>query len=156
MEKVRLQKLIAESGMCSRRKAEELIKQGKVTVNGRAAHIGDGATAKDIIAVDGEKLPIAKKREKYYIMLKKFRRSAAVYKRRKFFQRYHAPQPSCVQNLPCNCSSSGKRGTACAAFGGRRDRRQENTACVCGRSCSGTGQGSASNCYPRGQEPPDT
>ena len=69
MEKVRLQKLIAESGMCSRRKAEELIKQGKVTVNGRAAHIGDGATVKDIIAVDGEKLPIAKKREKYYIML---------------------------------------------------------------------------------------
>ena len=61
MEKVRLQKLIAESGMCSRRKAEELIKQGKVTVNGRAAHIGDGATAKDIIAVDGEKLPNCKK-----------------------------------------------------------------------------------------------
>lgn len=71
MEKVRLQKLIAESGMCSRRKAEELIKQGKVTVNGRAAHIGDGATVKDIIAVDGEKLPVTKKREKYYIMLNK-------------------------------------------------------------------------------------
>lgn len=71
MEKVRLQKLIAESGMCSRRKAEELIKQGKVTVNGRAAHIGDGATVKDIIAIDGEKLSIAKKREKYYIMLNK-------------------------------------------------------------------------------------
>ncbi|MDE6600054.1 MAG: pseudouridine synthase, partial [Oscillospiraceae bacterium] len=71
MEKIRLQKLIAESGMCSRRKAEELIKQGKVTVNGRAAHIGDGATVKDVIAVDGEKLPMAKKREKYYIMLNK-------------------------------------------------------------------------------------
>ncbi|MDE7303059.1 MAG: rRNA pseudouridine synthase [Oscillospiraceae bacterium] len=71
MEKIRLQKLIAESGMCSRRKAEELIKQGKVTVNGRAAHIGDGATVKDVIAVDGEKLPTVKKREKYYIMLNK-------------------------------------------------------------------------------------
>lgn len=71
MEKVRLQKFIAESGMCSRRKAEELIKQGKVTVNGRAAHIGDGATVKDIIAVNGEKLPVTKKREKYYIMLNK-------------------------------------------------------------------------------------
>ena len=31
----RLQKLIAESGYCSRRKAEELIKQGKVTLNGK-------------------------------------------------------------------------------------------------------------------------
>lgn len=71
MEKIRLQKLIAESGMCSRRKAEELIKQGKVTVNGRAAHIGDGAALKDIIAVDGVKLPMAKKREKYYLMLNK-------------------------------------------------------------------------------------
>ena len=30
----RLQKLIAESGYCSRRKAEELIKQGKVRLNG--------------------------------------------------------------------------------------------------------------------------
>lgn len=71
MEKIRLQKLIAESGMCSRRKAEDLIKQGRVTVNGRAAHIGDGATLKDLIAVDGQKLPMVKKREKYYIMLNK-------------------------------------------------------------------------------------
>ena len=31
----RLQKLIAESGYCSRRKAEELIKQGKVILNGK-------------------------------------------------------------------------------------------------------------------------
>ena len=71
MEKIRLQKLIAESGMCSRRKAEELIQQGKVKVNGRVAHIGDGATLKDVIAVDGERIRISKKREKYYIMLNK-------------------------------------------------------------------------------------
>ena len=71
MEKIRLQKLIAESGLCSRRKAEEYIKQGKVKVNGHIASIGDGATLKDVISVDGERIYISKKREKYYIMLNK-------------------------------------------------------------------------------------
>lgn len=71
MEKIRLQKIIAESGLCSRRKAEEYIKQGKVKVNGRVASIGDGATIKDIISVDGERIYLSKKREKYYIMLNK-------------------------------------------------------------------------------------
>ena len=71
MEKIRLQKIIAESGLCSRRKAEEYIKQGKVKVNGRVASIGDGATMKDVISVDGERIYLSKRREKYYIMLNK-------------------------------------------------------------------------------------
>lgn len=53
--KERIQKIIAESGLCSRRKAEELIKQGRVTRNGRPACIGDKADAKnDRISVDGQ------------------------------------------------------------------------------------------------------
>lgn len=53
--KERIQKIIAESGLCSRRKAEELIKQGRVTRNGRPACIGDKADARnDRIAVDGQ------------------------------------------------------------------------------------------------------
>lgn len=71
MEKIRLQKIIAENGVCSRRKAEDLIRQGRVKVNGRIAKLGDGAAANDVIAVDGERLRIAKKREKYYLMLNK-------------------------------------------------------------------------------------
>lgn len=71
MEKIRLQKLIAESGLCSRRKAEELIEKKKVKVNGHVASIGDGATYNDVITVDGERIYIAKKREKLYIMLNK-------------------------------------------------------------------------------------
>ncbi|MGN0609763.1 MAG: pseudouridine synthase [Oscillospiraceae bacterium] len=71
MEKIRLQKLIAESGMCSRRKAEELIQQGRVKVNGRPVSIGDGATYNDVITVDGERIYVEKKRKKYYIMLNK-------------------------------------------------------------------------------------
>ena len=57
MEKVRLQKIIADSGYCSRRKAEEYIEQGCVKVNGRPVSIGDKADPKnDIVTVNGEKI----------------------------------------------------------------------------------------------------
>ena len=39
--KVRLQKYMADSGIASRRKSEELIAAGKVRVNGKPAQIGD-------------------------------------------------------------------------------------------------------------------
>lgn len=57
--------------MCSRRKAEELIQQGRVKVNGRPVSIGDSATYNDVITVDGERIYVEKKRKKYYIMLNK-------------------------------------------------------------------------------------
>jgi len=72
MEKIRIQKIIAESGLCSRRKAEEYISDGRVTVNGRPCKLGDKALpGKDIIAVDGEKIASPRRRELYYIMLNK-------------------------------------------------------------------------------------
>ena len=72
MEKIRIQKIIADSGMCSRRKAEELISSGKVTVNGRPCKLGDKALPnKDIIAVSGENISVPKRRRLYYIMLHK-------------------------------------------------------------------------------------
>ena len=50
----RLQKIIAESGYTSRRKAEELIKQGKVFVNGvKVVELGTKASFGDIITVNG-------------------------------------------------------------------------------------------------------
>ena len=72
MEKVRIQKIISQSGFCSRRKAEELIAQGRVKVNGRPCTLGDKALAgKDIITVDGERIMVNNKRTLYYIMLHK-------------------------------------------------------------------------------------
>ena len=54
-EKSRLQKILASSGVASRRKAEELIAAGRVTVNGRVARLGDSAVpGKDTIALDGK------------------------------------------------------------------------------------------------------
>jgi 16S rRNA pseudouridine516 synthase len=54
----RLQKIISESGLLSRRKADLLIKQGKVTLNGRRAILGDKADPIfDHILIDGKDLP---------------------------------------------------------------------------------------------------
>lgn len=57
MEKIRIQKIIADSGYCSRRKAEQYIQNGEVKVNGRPVSIGDKADPRnDIITVNGEKI----------------------------------------------------------------------------------------------------
>ncbi len=67
----RLQKIIADSGYCSRRKAEALIEQGLVKVNGKAAQIGDKADpSADIITVAGQRLK-AKETVLRYIKLYK-------------------------------------------------------------------------------------
>ena len=51
---IRLQKAIADSGFCSRRKAEEFISQGKVYVNGnKITLLGTKVNEKDEIIVDG-------------------------------------------------------------------------------------------------------
>lgn len=55
-EKIRLQKILADAGIASRRKSEEIIAAGRVKVNGRPVSLGDSATLKDIITVDGEKI----------------------------------------------------------------------------------------------------
>lgn len=55
--KERLQKIISASGTASRRAAEELIKSGKVKVNGSTASLGDSADVEiDVITVDGAEL----------------------------------------------------------------------------------------------------
>ena len=67
---MRLQKYLAECGVASRRKSEELIEQGKVKVNGRVAQIGDKINPKkDDITVSGKK--VVKSRQYTYIILHK-------------------------------------------------------------------------------------
>ena len=57
----RLQKILAQAGLGSRRSCETLIAQGRVTVNGRVAGLGVNADAgADAIRVDGERLPAPK------------------------------------------------------------------------------------------------
>ncbi|MBQ7740366.1 MAG: rRNA pseudouridine synthase [Eubacterium sp.] len=69
---VRLQKFMAEHGVASRRKSEELIAAGKVKVNGHIAQRGEKINPyKDLVTVRGEKITHIKKRKMIYIMLHK-------------------------------------------------------------------------------------
>ena len=71
MEKIRIQKMIADSGYCSRRKAEELISRGKVKLNGHPVKLGDKCGFKDIITIDGERIYMPRKKNLVYIMMNK-------------------------------------------------------------------------------------
>ena len=64
----RVQKLIANSGYCSRRKAEELILKKKVLVNGKVANLGDKASFSDEILVEGN--PIGYESKGYFLFYK--------------------------------------------------------------------------------------
>ena len=66
----RLQKLIANAGLYSRRRAEELLREGRVQVNGRPAQLGDKADpSRDAIRVDGQ--PLAAPPEPLVLLLNK-------------------------------------------------------------------------------------
>lgn len=68
-ERIRLHKAIAQSGLCSRRKAEELIAQGRVEVNGQfVTEMGVTVTENDEIRVDGDRISA---REHIYLLLNK-------------------------------------------------------------------------------------
>ena len=64
----RIQKLMSQAGVASRRNSEDMIAQGRVTVNGETATLGDKATFKDIILVDGK--PLFKDENVYYLVNK--------------------------------------------------------------------------------------
>lgn len=71
MEEIRLQKYIAKSGVASRRKAEELILEGKIQVNGKTiTELGTKVNPeKDIVTYNGKRLKIEE--EFVYILLNK-------------------------------------------------------------------------------------
>ena len=65
----RLQKVIAQAGIASRRKAEELIKDGKVTVNGEVIkELGTKVSESDKVEVNNK--PIEKETKEYYLLNK--------------------------------------------------------------------------------------
>lgn len=70
-ESTRLNKFIAESGICSRRDADRFIEQGNVKINGKRAKIGDQVYPGDIVHVNGNALEPMEKSQQIYIALNK-------------------------------------------------------------------------------------
>ncbi len=71
VELVRIQKYIADCGLCSRRAAEALMEEGRVTKNGYPVHLGEKMDpSRDLIKVDGKAIK-PQNREKVTLMLYK-------------------------------------------------------------------------------------
>lgn len=66
---MRLNNYISSTGMCSRREADKLIQQRKVTINGKIAEIGQSVEENDIVKVNGKR--IHSKKNDVYIALNK-------------------------------------------------------------------------------------
>jgi 23S rRNA pseudouridine2604 synthase len=66
---VRINKYISETGICSRREADQIILDKKVTINGKVAGIGDNVEAGDRVCVNGRS--IGQKKKNVYIALNK-------------------------------------------------------------------------------------
>lgn len=66
---IRINKFISETGFCSRREADKLVENGRVTLNGRLAVLGDKATETDDVRVDGK--PLKSKKAGVYIAFNK-------------------------------------------------------------------------------------
>lgn len=70
MEEIRINKYIAQSGVCSRRNAEEYIKSGNVKINGQVVtELSKKVSAKDIVELCGKKIEL--ENNKKYVMLNK-------------------------------------------------------------------------------------
>lgn len=65
MQGVRINKFLSEAGVCSRREADRLAEEGRVLLNGKAAHPGDRVFAGQEVVVDGKR--IEKEEEEIYI-----------------------------------------------------------------------------------------
>ena len=70
-ETLRLNKAISDTGFCSRREADRVIEEGRVTINGREGILGDRVTNSDDIRVDGRRIKFKNQDEAIYIAFNK-------------------------------------------------------------------------------------
>lgn len=69
---IRLNKLISDAGICSRREADEFIRSGRVTVNGKKPKVGQKIIIRDVVKVDDEPISVGK-----YLQRQEKQRAAA-------------------------------------------------------------------------------
>ena len=68
-EKIRINKYLSDAGVCSRREADRMIEQGRITVNGEKAVSGQKISLKDEICVDH--VPVVKNEKKVLLLFNK-------------------------------------------------------------------------------------
>ena len=70
-DNLRLNKAISDTGFCSRREADRVIEEGRVTINGKTGVLGDRVTNQDDIRVDGRRIKFKTQDESIYIAFNK-------------------------------------------------------------------------------------
>ena len=68
---IRINKYLSEAGYCSRRAADRLIKQGKVTINGKVPELGTKVEDGDHLEVEGQRIEKTKKQKNIYLAFNK-------------------------------------------------------------------------------------
>ncbi len=72
MAEYRIQKIMSEQGLCSRRAAEQIINEGRVKLNGHPVNVGDKMNPSvDVLTVDGQRIALKKEPQMYYLALYK-------------------------------------------------------------------------------------
>tara|TARA_B100000886_G_scaffold282246_1_gene206458 strand:+ start:268 stop:1044 length:777 start_codon:yes stop_codon:yes gene_type:complete len=67
----RINKYLSEAGYCSRRTADRLIEEGKLTINGKVPETGTKVAEGDLVEVDGQKIEKSTKQKKIYLAFNK-------------------------------------------------------------------------------------
>jgi len=68
---IRINKYLSEVGYCSRRRADKLIEEGKVTINGKVPEMGSKVEDGDQVEVEGQRIEKSKKQKKIYLAFNK-------------------------------------------------------------------------------------
>ena len=68
---IRINKYLSEVGYCSRRRADRLIEEGKVTINGKVTKIGTKVEDDDQVEVEGQRIKKSTKQKKIYLAFNK-------------------------------------------------------------------------------------
>ena len=68
-EKIRINKYLSEAGICSRREADRMIEEGRITVNGKKAESGQKVSLEDEICADN--IPVHKNEKKVLLLFNK-------------------------------------------------------------------------------------
>tara|TARA_B100001029_G_C14988397_1_gene410481 strand:- start:365 stop:1066 length:702 start_codon:yes stop_codon:yes gene_type:complete len=61
--------MLSSSGICSRRKAESLIKQGRLTVNNEISHLGQKIDHNDLVRIDGKIVDLSNQNSKLRVLM---------------------------------------------------------------------------------------
>ena len=67
----RINKYLSEVGYCSRRRADRLIQEGKVTINGQVPEIGSKVNKGDFVEVEGQRIEKSTKQKNIYLAFNK-------------------------------------------------------------------------------------